>query len=183
MRMYVANATAFRHVFFYTMPEQKKARQQPIPPGGQIVLSGDLTPEEVNHIVKTHEKYGLVNAYDGVGSKSQKKFHGFCYSIDKPITSARIEALMRGNTGVLDSQGREIRKEMAVVANQRVMDALDPQRNWGLEKEVSVGEFDLTVQQDVKSGDDISTDTAIGEGFKSDRDAQMQANARRRAGR
>jgi hypothetical protein len=181
MRMYVANATAQHHLFIYTLPENRKPLRQPIPPGGQIVLAGNLTDADVKHIVEQQEKYGLVNAYDALGSKSQKKFHGLCYAIDKQITSSRIEALARGNHGVLDEMGKQIRKEMAIVSNERVMEALDGQRKLGLglEKEVTVGEFDLAVQQDVRETDEIASKDAIGEGFKSDRDTQAQANARR----
>lgn len=193
MRMYIANATAQHFEFFYRLPKaggiptltgriqyQEKRRQQSIRAGGQIVLADDLNQAQIDSIVKQHEKYGLVPADEATNSRTQKRFAGLCYSIDKPVSSARIEALLRGNNTVLDARGKAIRKDLALVSNQRVIDALKEQKQMQLDKEVEVGEFELTIQQDVKEGDEISTKEAIGEGFRSDPTGAVKQGSGRR---
>lgn len=164
-KMYVANATRQRVEFFYRLPGQEKRRQQTIQPLSQVLLADDLTASEIDHVRKDHEKYGFINVDEVTQSRHPRGYYGLCYSIDKPVSSARIEALMRGNYVILDQRGKELRQTAAIASNAELTAALSRQSELR-DLKVDIEKVEITVQQELKEGDDLSSKDAISEGFQ-----------------
>ena len=118
MDLYIANGTSQKWNFHYRVLERKSFMTQEIPIGEQIVIP-NLSPPDVDYLIQQGAKYGMVDVaeMDRVG----KAFKGLCYSIGKPVKSDKIERLFRHNTNVLVEQGREFRKNAAIVENNRLL--------------------------------------------------------------
>lgn len=140
MHLYIGNATRQVYDFSFKLPEVETFRSQKIQPGTQERISGDLTAEEIDHIVKKHAKYGLISQDEIDRSKA---FHGTCYSVGKPITAARLAYLMDHNLGELVDLGRTIRQANAIAQNGNVESAL---RESGRPERIAA--LDMTVQQE-----------------------------------
>ena len=165
MKMYVANATLQRQEFYYSLPEQTKRRQLTIQPLAQVRVADELDQQGVDYIVAQHEKYGFLSVDAITASKNPRGFHGLCFSIDKPVTSARIETLMRGNQQILDARGQMLRREAAIASNDAMTRSLS--HNSELQDlTVDIKNVELTVQQDLKDGEDFASKDAVSEGFK-----------------
>lgn len=140
MDLYIGNATRQTFQFAYRIPESTSLRTQPIAPGTQEKISGDLSPEQVEAIIAQHAKYGLIKESD---IDRAKAFHGTCYSIGKRITNTNLAYLMNRNMSHLVVQGEQIRKANAIAQNTNFERALTesgrPER---------VATLDLTVQQE-----------------------------------
>jgi len=111
MNLYIANATNQVQTFMYTMPEVTNARQQQIAIGGQIKISGDLNPQQVDAIISHHAIYGM-RKIDELNNISGKKVPLICS--EKPIPVTIIQRMVLHNTGVLGFQGETTRKELAL---------------------------------------------------------------------
>ena len=120
MKLIIANCTQQNHDFLYRTIESKSVRMQPIPIGGQAVISGELTSEDIDYIISQHAQYGMVRV-DEVDRT--KPFIGLCYSIDKPIPVERLRIALAHNNSVLVERGRKIRQEAAIA----VSDVLEQQ--------------------------------------------------------
>ena len=178
MNLFIGNATKLTLDFQYCVDRgntthQVTARSQPIPPGTQIRISGDLTTEQVDYIIRQHAKYGLVAA-DSIDQS--KGFHGTCYSIGKPITGMRLALLMRQNHEDLIVQGREIRKQSAVAQSNLLENTLTEQG-----RPETLTEMNLTIQEE--EHDPNSPEPQLSEGFRVVRGApeSPQRGRRRRA--
>ncbi len=112
MKMFIGNCTQQVQDFVYRVIGTNKIRQQKIPIGGQQQLSGDLTPPEVEEIVRQHTKYGLVHVSE---IDRSRVFVGVCWD-DKPIPVSRLRYVIEKNTEVLIAKGAELRKQAAVAA-------------------------------------------------------------------
>ena len=118
-KLYVCNATRQIQEFTYRLPERPGAKMQTVPIGGQVVIGGgELTTPDIDYIIEHHKKYGLVS-FEEVEQK-RTEFSGMCYSIDRPITSERIERAMKRNIDLLEARGKQIRREAAVAANDKI---------------------------------------------------------------
>lgn len=134
MKMFVANCTNQDHDFIYRMPEDNKPRRQRIKSYAQVVLSGDLTQQHVDAIVKQHVRYGFVPASE---IDRTKTFSGLCYSLDKPIPAGIMFKLLDHNKTLLVEEGRKNRREAAVAVSNNI----NEQTGGGLENlEVEVVE-------------------------------------------
>jgi hypothetical protein len=125
--MYIANATAQQNLFCYQVPENPKVIQQEIPAGGQIRIAannGNLGPHDVEAILKLHRVYGLISV-DEVGSRGERSFCGLVYSLDRPVSFAKIEAAIMRNREVLVTRGTETRKMAAVAVNKGLQDSIN----------------------------------------------------------
>lgn len=141
MHLYIGNATRLVYDFCYTLPERKQDfLSQKIQPASQVKITGDLTSEEIDHIVKSHQIYGLI-PQDKIDSS--KAFHGTCYSIGKPITAARLTYLVDHNLGELVEMGREIRRANAIAQNNNVQQALIE-----ADRPERITALDMTLQQE-----------------------------------
>jgi len=147
-KLYVANATRQNVEFTYRLPEMPGVKMQPIPIGGQICVTGDhMLPEQVDSILAQYEKYGLVTVEQM--EKSNRKFSGLCYSLDKPVSIDRLRKAMDRNVEELTDRGKQIRKEMAIAANNMIEDDLrENNRPDGLTN------LEMTIEEEAsKSGD------------------------------
>ena len=157
-KVHVANASPQIHEFHYRIPEILKRRTLTILPFRQVVLPDDMNVEQISAVVAQHEQYGFVSADDVKNGKARKAHTRLCYSIDKPISSMVIDALYRNNYTILDAQGKEIRKTMAVMANSAVQNTLEAERRNGLD--ANVAGFNITLQEEDqigKSGEELSS--------------------------
>ena len=155
-KLFIGNATRQVIDFHYRVAQGAPIRVQPIPPGTQIQISGDLTPAQVDFIVRSQAKYGVVAA-DAIDQA--RVFHGTCYSIGKPITGMRLIWLMDHNLGQLVKLGREIREMTAVAQNNAMETALI--ENGRSER---LTQFDLTIQQENQDGNNAVPQ--LSEGFR-----------------
>jgi hypothetical protein len=114
MRVFVGNATKQILKFSYRAPG-KGVRTQDVPIGGQVILSGDLTPEEVECALSQNAKYGLIDVKEIDRSKA---FIGMCYSLDRPISLSYLQRALDQNHNVLVERGKEIRTNAAIAVNQ-----------------------------------------------------------------
>lgn len=137
-KMFVANCTRQVQDFSYYLPESRAPRVQPIPVGGQIRISGELTPMDVEAIVKQHAKYGLVSAAE---INRTKVFIGLCFSLDKPVPIDTMRQVLTSNVVVLRERGRIIREEAAVAVNNALS-----------EENPSLTSLEMSVVEDRKDG-------------------------------
>jgi hypothetical protein len=137
MQMFIANGTHQNIDFQYRIPEYKNYRQQTIPIGGQIRISGDLSPKDIEAIVATHEIYGMVEA------SKIADFRGwhipYIYSIGNPISAGVIAELVEHNRAVNTDLGIKYRQEAAVALDGLIKDSSKDKLN---QVEVSIEEID-----------------------------------------
>lgn len=139
MKVYIGNATKQIMSFSYR-PPGRGIRTQQIPIGGQELLSGDLTVEEVDAALGQNAKYGLIDVKEIDRTKS---FIGMCYSLDKPIALSYLHRALDQNHGVLVDRGKDIRTKAAIAVNQHLEDQLVENDLGGLNNlEMSVIEED-----------------------------------------
>jgi hypothetical protein len=156
VRLYIGNATKQQHDFVYLVPGTKAPRRQMVPIGGQVVLSGELTREEIDAIIQHHSAYGLTEA---TLVHHVRGFTGLLYSVDTPIRHTAIHHLMIHNTEVLVDMGKQIRREASIAGNDQLASTLqEAQRPEALRQmEASVVE---------ENHDDRSPDPAVAEGYR-----------------
>ena len=160
-KLYIGNCTKLELNFQYCVDKGSTVhpvspRSQPIPPGTQISVSGDLSPAQIEYIIQQHAKYGMVAASSIDQSKG---FHGTCYSIGKQITGMRLALLMRQNHEDLIVQGREIRKQSAVAQSNLLENTLTEQG-----RPETLTEMNLTIQEE--EHDPNSPEPQLSEGFR-----------------
>lgn len=160
MRMFVANASRHIQNFQYRVPENPQVRQQNIPIGGQIQISGDINIKDVEAIIKQHEKYGLISV-DEIASTT--KLASLCYQLDKPIHPSKIEHLSNRNIGVLQDRGHEQRKNAAIVLATQLGAGMKEQGMDMESVEVKLTEDDGHLARDrrSKTGDDRMEETTV----------------------
>lgn len=140
MELYIGNATRQIVRFQWRTLETQQLREQPIQPGTQVKLAGNYTTPEIDYIVRQHARYGLIAASD---IDRTKQFHGLCYSIDKPITQAKLVYLFNANVSDLVKQGQATRRANAIAQAKMIEDALT--QNGRSEQMLGL---DLSVQQE-----------------------------------
>jgi hypothetical protein len=150
MKLYIANATKQRHEFWYMIPGTSGPRMQPIPPGAQISVSGNLLPEEVDAVVNHHERYGLIRS-DGVDKA--RAFAGLCYAIDKPVPAKTIEKLFVRNQEVLERRAEE-KLVAAALANNTVLENKVEQAASDAGRPLpSLGDLEISIAEESVHGD------------------------------
>lgn len=173
-KLYVANCTQQNQDFVYRVPDAvNSVRRQPIPIGGQILISGDLDEAAVNYIVSQHARYGLVRVDE---IDRTKPFIGMCYDVDRPIPAKRIMIALEHNQDVLVGLGKKIREESAVALNNLVENNL---QNSGLPGNVTNVEISAVEQETARN-----PSPSFAEGVRVRRDAPPPSRgARQRSGR
>lgn len=172
MLLYIANSTKQHQDFIYRLPG-KGPRMQPIPIGGQIQVTGDLTADEIDQVIAQHAKYGLIPV-DEVDRN--KTFNGMCYSVGKSITMDKIDRAIRHNTNVLIERGKVIRQHAAIAEHNTLENRLVES-----ERPEALRNLEMSVIEE--NHDPRSETPAISEGFRVNRDeniAPPPKNARRR---
>jgi hypothetical protein len=173
--LYIGNASKLNLDFQYCVERGSAVqpcapRSQPIPPGTQIRISGELSSDQIDHILRQHAKYGLVAS---ASIDQSKGFHGTCYSIGKPITGMRLALLMKQNHAALIVRGREIREQSAVAQSGLLETTLAEQG-----RPETLTQMDLTIQEEEHDPNNI--EPQLSEGFRVVRgDGDQRPPARR----
>lgn len=118
MKLYIANGTHQIQDFQYRLPEYKTYRQQQIPIGGQIKISGELNEKQIEIIIQFHLKYGMtkhseINDFKGY-------YIPYIYSVDNPISAEVIAELIIQNREFNKVKGEKLRAEAAVAVNSLI---------------------------------------------------------------
>lgn len=141
MKMFVANASRQTHHFAYRKAGGVGPYQQEIPAGGQIQISGDLTSEDVEAIIKQHSKYGLIHLDQIPRSQGVCTL---CYLVgERPIRLERIQELVLRNDRVLRQRGKEAREAAAIALNEQIEQNMLEQQMPG-----RLAELDVSVVED-----------------------------------
>src|ERR1700752_37516 len=112
MKMFIANGTHQNIDFQYRLPEYKSYRQQAIPIGGQIRISGELSAKDIELIVEHHSIYGMVSAKEFTDYKDV--YIPYVYSVDEPVSSDQMTELVLQNREFNRLLGVKQRREAAV---------------------------------------------------------------------
>jgi len=107
---YIANCTKQERLFCYSLPENPRPFAQHIRAGAQIKI--DMPQDHIDAIIRQHEIYGFVDA-----RKVGKKFAGYCYSINKPVTLDTIEAGILQTENDADDRAADMREIGAIVTD------------------------------------------------------------------
>lgn len=139
MKMFIANGLHQNIDFQYRLPEVKGYRQQSIPIGGQIKISGDLSQKDIDLIVEHHQIYGMVPARD------LHKFKGFLtpyvYSIDEPVSAELMTELIIQNREYNRAMGVKLRREAAVTVSSEIEEQMPPNMNYLKNLELTIEEL------------------------------------------
>jgi hypothetical protein len=153
MKLYIANAKLQTEAFTYRVPDGEAirgssasgARTQTIDSGRQVMISGDLNRYQIDAIIEQHRPYGLVDVADLDGVRG---YAGLCFSIDKPVSPARLEQLMGNNIDHLEQRGREMREMAAVATNDSIEGTMSDSQMPGRLKNL---EMEVVEERNVKS--------------------------------
>lgn len=136
MKMFVANASRQTNHFAYRKAGGAGPYQQEIPAGGQIQVSGDLAPEDVEAILKQHTKYGLIHIDQIPRSQGVCTL---CYLVgERPIRLERIQELLLRNDRVLRQRGKDAREAAAIALNEQIEQSMLEQQMPGRLAELDV---------------------------------------------
>jgi hypothetical protein len=113
--MFIANGMHQTLSFQYRLPEYKTYRQQRVPIGGQIRLSGELNEKQIDIIAQFHQKYGMVKASEIQMFKGY--YIPYVYSVDAPISAEIIMELIVQNREYNRLLGEKLRAEAAIAVN------------------------------------------------------------------
>lgn len=176
MDLYIANCTKQIADFAYRLPETKNYRKQTIPIGGQIKIStsvgGGLSQTDIDSVVDHHRRYGLFSS-DEV-DRVRSPIH-LLYSVGRPIPTSKIERALRQNTTLLIDRGRDMRREAAVAANQRIEhDLAESEHN------ASLRQLEMeAVEEEPKGGYRDENGPPVGEGVRVSREQEPGPTQRR----
>lgn len=146
MDLYIANLTKQNIDFAYRVPEEKGARLQNIKVGSQIKITGPggLNTKQVDAIINQNRKYGLIGVEE---IDKTKPFAGMCFSVDSPVSIAKIERAISHNTKVLVERGQEMRQQAAVAEARRIEDHLTEESS-----PASLRNYEMSVVEENHSG-------------------------------
>lgn len=143
--LYIANTSKQKHLFIYRRAEATSTTPPiEIPPGTQVMIGKNLSPEEVDSIIEHHGHYGMVNARDAARADN---FVGLCYSIDKPISEENMELTYDHNDEILDAIAESNREKTAVAISANLESALESTHS-----AVKVGRVEVEVTEEAKIG-------------------------------
>ena len=121
--LYIANCSNHRQMVNYRLPEVSRVITFPLGLGEQKPAAGgianDLNEFQISSIIEQLSIYGF-HCIDDISQTNQVT--GLIYSVGKPISWAKIEAVRNRNFKFLTDQGAEMRKQAAVAASN-VMNA------------------------------------------------------------
>src|SRR5271166_2893524 len=186
-KMFIANATLQVQQFQYQVVETDQLFTKEIPPGQQRQLDakgGDFNTLDVERVVKHHSRYGLIPESE-VGKVA--KFSGMCYSLDKPVSFARLSLLANTNRGIKYEEGKEIRTAQGIAINANLERQL--QESGGSEvlqqfayevEEVTPAQVRGLRRETESMARALAEERSFAEGVRVTRDAEPPKGARRR---
>lgn len=126
MKLFVGNPTAHKAIFGFRMPETGRVVQVEIQQGGQELI-GDFDTPIMDEILKQNEIYGLADAAT-VGKRTKGVApRTLIYSLGKPIPQNRLTDAVDAVDEALVEEGEEMRKAVAIAADQAISGALQEQ--------------------------------------------------------
>jgi len=140
MRMFIANGMHQNLDFQYRLPESKRPRQQIIPIGSQVMLSGELSQKDIDAIIEQHGIYGMIEASEI--SRSNEHV-AYVYSVGKPVSAEYIAQLVQHNRVIHTELGRRYRQEAAVATSSMIQDNTTDHLN----------SLEFTIREDTKNKD------------------------------
>lgn len=155
MKMYIANCKMQTFDFQYRMLETGALRMRQIEPGQQIEMSEDMSQPEIDHIVKQHARYGLVDAREIKRGQPL----GLVYSIGRKMD---VDSIRKGIAMVehnLERQGEENRRAAAVAIDQNIKRDAErsgfkiAETNIEIEEKESEGKPDTTLNERINVSD------------------------------
>lgn len=121
--LYIANTSKQHHQFMYRLPEQQIPRSDIIRIGAQMRI-GDLSREQIDHIIKQHQRYGLKSVDE---LQRNRDYIGLLYSIDKPVPLNNERVLgdtFAHNDEVLNDKAKDRREEAAVAVAENIQNTM-----------------------------------------------------------
>jgi hypothetical protein len=122
MKLFIANGSHSVIDFQYRVPEVKNYRQQNIPIGGQIRISGELNQEDIDLIIEHHTVYGMVH-YKEIAKHKYMEIP-YIYSVDNFIPSDVIRELIIQNREFNTEKGKSQRQAAAITVNNMIEESL-----------------------------------------------------------
>jgi hypothetical protein len=137
------------------LPEYKTFRQQNIPIGGQIKISGELNEKQIDIIIQFHQKYGMLKASEIASFTGF--FIPYVYSTDTPVSENVIAELISQNRLFNKSLGEKLRAEAAVAVNSQIEENAQRELdNFELEiEELPSKDRDVTINEKYRVTRDI----------------------------
>jgi hypothetical protein len=180
VKIFIGNGSMQTHQFGWRVRGQAKLRWLTIRPLSQSVLSDDFaTQEDVDYVVKQHEKYGMLPMSEVHAPTRRHSYMRLVYSVDGFIPEATLEAMQAYNHRYKLREGEATRREAAIVSNDQVLRQLDVARQDGLVAEAS--NVEITVQEErTARSEDKPTSEVVAEGFTDERTARPDRRAGRR---
>jgi hypothetical protein len=133
------------------LPEYKTFRQQNIPVGGQIKISGELNEKQIDIIVSFHLKYGMLK-YSELSD-----FKGFyipyVYSVDNPVSAEIIAEGIIQNRQYNKVLGEKMRADAAVAVSAQIEENAqgEPLKEFEMEiKELPSKDRDPTIEETIR---------------------------------
>jgi len=169
MIIYVANASLQNHMFFYRIKGQNKMIQLDIRSMSQTRLPNDFSDDDFKSLIEQKQEYGFYNA-EHIGSLSlTKPVSGLCYSIGKPVSAFKIDALFRANHAVINDQGRQLRQEAAIASNNSLERTMT-EKAQETQIPIDVKNLDIVIEEKEphKGEYDRSGKALLNEGFRTD---------------
>jgi hypothetical protein len=165
--LYVANTTNQIFRWFYRLDfsigqselqaKIRPPREQPIAPGRQERIPGDLHIGQIEELVSQLTDFGAAS-FDEIKRYAKDKVIPLIWSVDKPVSKAAIEHAFDHNKNVLREQGRKRREMAAIVSSESLAEKLvnEPRA------------FDVEFEE-IDTGEVERTEPLLAEGFHVDR--------------
>ncbi len=177
MQLYVANPTKQIQVFAYRMLGEKGIFTQTIGIGQQVKLSKVFDTPQLEAVMDHHARYGFVRSDEVDRVKSQ--INGI-FSVDRPVTAAKIAKAMMLNTNVLVIRGREARKQAAIATSNRIDTEIDELTRTARSDVGRLRELDLSIVEQEPEGGYRPGEEPVGEGILVTKESTEQRQQRRR---
>ena len=171
--LYVANTTHQVFRWFYRLDfsigqselqaKIRPPREQPIAPGRQERIPGDLHIGQIEELVSQLTDFGAVS-FDEVKRCDKAKVIPLIWSVEKPISKAAIEYILDHNKKVLREQGKRRREMAAIVSSESLAEKLI--------NEPRV--FDVEFEE-IDTGEVERKEPLLAEGFHVDRSGETRS--------
>jgi hypothetical protein len=191
MRLYLANPTRQEQIICYRVDFNKDgerlesdrtrfqpARQQPVPPGRQIQLGGDMHIHQIEDIIEQLKPYGLIGVTDV--PRMDRKVVPYIFNIDAYVPLKTFKEVMDHNSGIHIQDGQHRRAAAAVASSELVQQTIANQlMQVGIEQPPAEAAVEVSYEQLEQSE---AGERTIAEGYRVDPNAPGPQQAPRRGG-
>jgi hypothetical protein len=171
-KLYISNVSRQEQIVCYRLDYGKDgelkdtnrrfepAKQQPIPPGRQVMIGGDMHMRQIEDIVEQLKPYGLIGALD---APRQHRVATLVFNIVNPVPTKVMESVRDTNAELQTAEGIERRKKAAVATNEMVQSAVASQF---LEKGIPDEPADKTIITFEQQEQSDAGEKTIAEGYR-----------------